>query len=182
MAVNQPLWPRQWLMTDERLGDRLWEAIDALPTAAGIVFRHYSLGEEERRDLGLRVAETARQAGFVLAVAGSRQLADELGASLLHNPDEPGSLPCSMAVHERQEALAAKAAGAALVFIAPVHRTRSHPEAKQLGPDMAAELAKLAGCPAIALGGMDAARFDALQAATSGAFHGYAGIDCWLRT
>lgn len=169
-------------MTDERIGERLWEAIGALPRGAGIVFRHYSLGEVERRELGLRVAEAARQAGLALAVAGSRQLADEFGASLVHNPDGTESLPFSMAVHDRQEALDAKAAGAALVFIAPVHPTRSHPNAKHLGVDSAAELARIAGCPAIALGGMDEARFDALQTATSGAFHGYAGIDCWLRT
>ena len=117
----------------------------------------------------------------MLAVAGSRQLASELGASLVHNPDGPGSLPCSMAVHDRREALDAKAAGAVLAFIAPIHPTRSHPDATHLGPDRAAELARIAGCPAIALGGMDEARFEALQAVTSGAFHGYAGIDCWLR-
>ena len=181
MAANQPPWPRLWLMTDERIGDRLWEAIDALPVGAGIVFRHYSLGEEARRALGLRVAKAARQAGLVLAVAQSRQLADELGAALVHNPDGPGSLPCSMAVHDPHQADAARMAGAALAFVAPIYPTRSHPGAPHLGPHTAAELAKMVGCPVIALGGMDAARFDALQAATSGAFYGYAGIDCWLR-
>jgi hypothetical protein len=38
----------------------------------------------------------------------------------------------------------------------------------------------MSGCPAIALGGMNAERFAELDAAFSGSFHGYAGIDCWL--
>ena len=42
MAANQPPWPREWLMTDERMGDRLWEAIDGMPPGSGVVFRHYA--------------------------------------------------------------------------------------------------------------------------------------------
>ena len=181
MAANQSPWPRQWLMTDERIGDRLWPAIDALPRGAGVVLRHYSLGEEERRALGLKVAEAARDRGLILGIAGSSGLAGELGASLAHNPDEPSGLPFSMAVHDERQAEAARLAGAALVFVGPVYATRSHPGAAHLGANSAAELARIARCPAIALGGMDRERFDALQAATSGAFHGYAGIDCWLQ-
>ena len=37
MAANQSLWPREWLMTDERIGERLWEAVDGLPPGAGVV-------------------------------------------------------------------------------------------------------------------------------------------------
>ena len=59
MTANQPQWPREWLMTDERIGDRLWEAIAALPSGAGVVFRHYSLADRERRELGLALAAAA---------------------------------------------------------------------------------------------------------------------------
>ena len=51
MTARQTAWPRTWLMTDERLGVRLWEAIDRLPSDSGIVFRHYSLGAAARRAL-----------------------------------------------------------------------------------------------------------------------------------
>jgi thiamine-phosphate pyrophosphorylase len=169
-------------MTDERIGDRLWAAIDRLPPGGGIVFRHYGLVEEERLALGWRIAEQARQRGLLLAVSGSRQLAEELGAALAHRPDRRGSLPCSMAVHDERQAHAARRAGAALAFIAPICPTRSHPGALALGPERAAQLARAAGCPAIALGGMDEERFRSLDAAYPGAFHGFAGIDCWLRT
>ena len=49
MTARQRDWPRAWLMTDERMGDRLWTAIDRLPIKhAGIVFRRYSLLDEAR--------------------------------------------------------------------------------------------------------------------------------------
>jgi thiamine-phosphate pyrophosphorylase len=180
MAANQPPWPREWLMTDERFDDRLWETIDRLPEGAGLVFRHYSLNEAERWSLGRRVAEAARQRSLVLAVAGCGRLAEELEAKLVHNPDAPSELPISMAVHDQRQAENARRAGAVLAFIAPIHRTRSHPGVRYLGTAKAAQLAQIAGCPAIALGGMDAASFAQLEASFPGVFHGYAGIDCWL--
>lgn len=181
MAANQSLWPRRWLMTDERIGDRLWEAVERLPPGGGIVLRHYDLGDAERLDLGLRLAERAMQRNLLLAVAGSRRLAEQLGAALVHNPDILGATPCSLAVHDEAQALAAREAGAALAFIAPVFTTRSHPDRPALGIVQASELASLTGCPAIALGGMDEARFARLESARPGLFHGFAGIDCWLR-
>src|SRR5262245_49532125 len=59
MTANQPPWPRDWLMTDERLGDRLWDAVDRLPAGAGIVFRHYRLSAAERMVLGEALASRA---------------------------------------------------------------------------------------------------------------------------
>ena len=182
MAANQPEWPRYWLMTDERIGDRLWQAIDRLPAGeGGIVFRHYGLPDTERLALGRRLADLAKRRRLLLAVAGGRDLAEMLGAALTHNPSERGSLPFSMAVHDEQQALAAKLTGAALAFVAPIHSTRSHPDRQPLGPARAAGLATICGCPSIALGGMNAARFEELESAFPGVFYGYAGIDCWLR-
>ena len=177
MEARQTPWPRAWLMTDERLGDRLWEALANLPDGAGgVVFRHYSLGKTERLNLGREVATIAGERGLTLAVAGSRSLAEQLGAQLAHNPDLAGALPLSLAVHDNAEAMAAKSSGASLAFVSPVLPTRSHPDRAALGVDRAWELAKLAGCPAIALGGMDAERFETLR----DRFYGYAGIGCWL--
>ena len=179
MARNQPSWPRRWLMTDERFGDRLWEAIDRLPTGGGIILRHYSLPESERVALGRQIAQRAAEKELMLGVAASRALADELGAALVHNPAGPGSLPATIAVHDEAQARAAMEMGAALTFVGPVFPTRSHPGRPALGVERAIELALLAGCPAIALGGMDENRFAALS---ERGFHGFAGIDCWLRT
>jgi len=177
MAANQPPWPRDWLMTDERMGDRLWEAIGHVPVeTGGVVFRHYSLGPVERLDLGKRVADIASARKLTLAVARDRQLAGNLGARLVHNPSEPGELPFSRPVHDEREAQAAREEGADLVFVSPIFPTRSHPNAPVLGVERAARLAEMAGCPAIALGGMTFGKFWELGPA----FHGWAGIDAWL--
>ncbi len=128
MAANQPSWPRQWLMTDERIGDRLWEAIDRLPFGrGGVVFRHYSLSEEVRLKLGIAIAAATRRRELVLAVAGSARLAEQLGAALHHNPADPADLPISLSVHDEAEAARACELGAELAFVSPVHATRFAP-------------------------------------------------------
>ena len=177
MEARQQSWPRVWLMTDERMGDRLWTAIARLPAGAGIVFRHYSLALGERAQLARRVAETVRQRGITLAIAADVELAQRVGAQLVHNPSSATDLPFSCSVHNLQEAAAAGAAGAQLVFISPVHATRSHPGRKPLGPALAVGLAEAAGVPAIALGGVNAANFPPLE---SEGFYGWAGIDAWM--
>jgi thiamine-phosphate pyrophosphorylase len=63
--------------------------------------------------------------------------------------------------------------------VSPVHETRSHPGRKPLGPELAIEIARAAGIPAIALGGMNAQNFTPLERE---GFYGWAGIDAWLRT
>ena len=179
MRQSQKPWPRQWLMTDERMGDRLWEAIDRLPyDSGGIVFRHYGVEPEKREIIAQRVADLCRKRGHVLGVARDLDYAHWLGARLVHNPREPtGDLPFSRAVHSIAEAEAARAEGAALVFVSPVRETRSHPGQLPLGRTKAARIAKAAGVPAIALGGMDYYAWIGMR----DAFHGWAGIDAWLR-
>lgn len=177
MTCRQTPWPRAWLMTDERLGDRLWRALANLPDGhAGVVFRHYSLMRSERARIGLRIAQICRSRTIVLAVGADEELAFELGADLVHNPRQPAALPFSKSVHSMKDALTAREAGAALVFISPVYRTLSHPSHAPLGPASAIELARAAGIPAIALGGMTERAFASLE---QGGFHGWAGIGAW---
>ena len=178
MDTRQQSWPRIWLMTDERMGDRLWEAVDRLPEGAGIVFRHYSLPADRRDELATRMAETAQKRRLTLAIAGDVGLAKRAGAQLVHNPaaDATG-LAWSRSVHTLEEAEAAK--GAVLVFVSPVCATRSHPGQKSLSPELAAKIARAASAPAIALGGVDARKFAQLERE---GFYGWAGIDAWLRT
>jgi thiamine-phosphate pyrophosphorylase len=179
MAANQPPWPRDWLMTDERMGERLWGAIGRVPAeTGGVVFRHHSLDPDERAELGMKVARLASERKLVLAVSRDSRLAERLGAQLVHNPPSPTELAVSRSVHDDREALAAREADTALVFISPVFPTRSHPEATALGAERAAILAALAGCPAIAMGGMTFGKFWELGPA----FHGWAAIDAWLES
>jgi thiamine-phosphate pyrophosphorylase len=178
MEGRQQSWPRAWLMTDERLGGRLWGAIGRLPRGAGIVFRHYSLEPRERQILADRIADAARGRGLILAIARDAELARRTGAALVHNPRrDAGGLPFSRAAHSLEEAEFARREGAALVFVSPVYSTRSHPGRKPLGPERAINIAKAAGVRAIALGGMDEQKFAVLERE---GFYGWAGIDAWL--
>ena len=179
MTSRQRPWPRQWLMTDERMGERLWEAVDRLEHGhGGIVFRHYGSPPEKRALIAQRIADLCRKRKLTLAVAHDPDLARCLGAQLVHNPDSAvADLPFSRAVHSIGEAEAARAEGAALVFVSPVRPTRSHPDRNSLGRARAAKIARAAGVPAIALGGMDRLAWMGMR----DVFHGWAGIDAWLK-
>lgn len=179
MTSRQRPWPRAWLMTDERMGEKLWTAIDRLPIKhAGIVFRHYQTPPEPRALLAQRIADICHRCSLALAIATDVDLARTIRADLVHNPpDPPSDLPFSRSVHSLDEAEAAKTAGAALVFVSPVYPTSSHPGRKPLYRPMALRIAKAAGAPAIALGGMNA--FKSARLEREG-FYGWAGIDAWL--
>ena len=179
MNARQRDWPRAWLMTDERMGDRLWEAIDRLPIKhSGIVFRHYRTPPVTRAALAGRIAEICRRRSLMLAIAGDEDLARTLRADLIHNPAEPPvDLAFSRSIHSMEEAEAAREAGAALVFVSPVYPTRSHPGQKPLGLARAKRIAEATGAPAIALGGMTEFKFPRLERE---GFYGWAGIDAWL--
>jgi thiamine-phosphate pyrophosphorylase len=161
-------------MTDERLGESLWQAIDNLPRGAGIVFRHYATEPRARRALFRRVAKIARLRGLVLLRAGSDRLGR--GEAGTHGFSRRAYGIRSRSAHSRREAIAAKRAGADLLFVSPVHATGSHPGARPLGPRRAATIARGLGIPAIALGGMNAMRFVRLR---DSGFYGWAAIDAW---
>lgn len=167
--------PRIWLVTDERQGDRLLDAVDRLPARAGIIFRHHSLGEPERRALfeGVR----SRRADATLLLAGPPGLARLWGADGWHGAHGGQGLHGAPA-HDLRELRRAEAAGARLLFVSPVYPTRSHPGAPTLGPRRFAALARQARRPVIALGGITAETAPKLL--RLGAY-GWAGVDAWLR-
>ena len=166
-------------MTDERMGERLWTAIDRLPIKhSGIVFRHYATAPDVRAALAGRIADICHRRSLALAIAADIDLARTLGSDLVHNPPEPThGVPFSRSVHSIDEAEAARDDGAALVFVSPVYSTASHPGRRALHRQRALRIAEAAGVPAIALGGMNAVKFARLGRE---GFYGWAGIDAWL--
>ena len=168
MRRRQPV-PRLWLMTDERLGDRLWAALAQLPRGSGVVFRHYSLSPKDRRSLFARVLAVARRRRLVVVRAGRLPLRGEMG---VHNGRGRGLRTAS--VHSRAELAAARDAD--VVFVSPVFATRSHPGVPSLGTVRLGLLVRRARVPVVALGGVDAARFRRLRGLP---LHGWAGIDAW---
>ncbi len=172
MRASQPL-PREWLMTDERQGERLLDAVARMPAGAGIVFRHYGLAEAERRALFERVRAEAARNGLLVLLAGPAGEAGAWGADGSHGRG-PGEGLRTAPAHDLAEIRAAEAAGASLIFLAPVFETRSHPEREALGAERFAALAAQTKLPVIALGGMNAERAQGLDGA-----YGWAGIDAW---
>jgi thiamine-phosphate pyrophosphorylase len=169
MQRRQPL-PRLWLMTDERQGEGLWDALERLPRGAGIVFRHYGLAAAERQRMFARVRKTSRKNGLVLLAAGARLPR----ADGIHGGAGLGLRTAS--AHNLTELKAAERQNVHLVFVSPVFATLSHPEARTLGRVRFGLLAHSARVPVIALGGIDKRRGRSLKALGA---YGWAGIDAW---
>jgi thiamine-phosphate pyrophosphorylase len=172
MCRRYPI-PTQWLMTDERMGDRLWDALERLPRGGGVVFRHYALDPTERAALLDRVATVAARRGLILLGAGGLA-----GPDGVHNGVRRGHGLLSRSAHSRGEVIAAVRAGADLVFVSPVYPTRSHPGAPVLGRAGLRMIVRGLPVPVIALGGMTPARFRRLR---SLGIYGWAGIASWTR-
>jgi thiamine-phosphate pyrophosphorylase len=174
MRSRQPL-PRLWLMTDERMGDALWDALARLPRGSGVIFRHYET--RDRRALFERIRTIARRRGLMLLLAGSLREAAAWKADGAHgrSPHLRTTRPLlrTAPAHDARELARVRAHA---VFLSPVFATRSHPGASALGPMRFARLVRMSEAPAIALGGMDARRFRHL--ARLGAY-GWAGIDAF---
>ena len=162
------------------MGDRLWRAIDALPSGSGIVFRHHDTLAEERVELAKRVAEASRQRNLTLAISRDIGLARALDAALVHNPaGDPGASPFSRSAHSLEQARAANEAGASLIFLSPIQMTRSHPGRLSMPDEEVRRILALLEVPCIALGGMNRERFARIE---QDGFYGWAGIDAWLGT
>jgi thiamine-phosphate pyrophosphorylase len=165
MPRRQPL-PRLWLMTDERQGEALWEALERLPKGAGVVFRHHGLRPRERKETFEKVRKIARRRRLLL-------LADRrLRADGVHGGRGNGFR--SGSAHSLRELKSAERSGALLVFLSPAFPTRSHPGARALGPVRFGLISRQARVPVIALGGVDARKARRLPH-----IYGWAGIDAW---
>lgn len=167
MPRRQPL-PTIWLLSDFRNDAALERALKRLPRGSGLVFRHYHLAKAERRARFKALARLARARGHLVALAGSRTEARAWGADLAYGPG--GHVA---PVHSAREIALARHADA--LMLSPVFPTRSHPDARALGPVRFRLLATLSGKPAIALGGMNSHRARVLK------WPRWAGIDAFLQ-
>ena len=173
--------PRLWLFTDERIGtEALFAALRRLPRGSGIVFRHYGLSRRERSALLDRIHDLSRKRSLLLLVAAAPGAISPLRADGIHQPGwqprraRPKGLLLSMPAHNRRDLIAARRAGADIIFLSPVFPTRSHPGAPGFGPLRFGLLARQAKMSVIALGGMNPQRFSRLQLLGA---HGWAAID-----
>jgi thiamine-phosphate pyrophosphorylase len=170
--------PRLWMMTDERQGEDLWDALERLPRGAGVVFRHYGLAPAARRAVFRRVRAIAERKRLTLLLAARPNIAAAWGAEGVHGRGAPRSSRGlrTASAHDLRQLRAAERSGADLVFISPAFATRSHPGARPLGPLRFAILARQSRVPVIALGGMSA---DKARRLAGCGLYGWGGIDAW---
>jgi thiamine-phosphate pyrophosphorylase len=172
--------PRIWLLTDERQGEALWPALAKLPRGSGVIMRHYSLHEKERRALFTRIRAITDRRRLTLLLSADPRRADQWGAdgsySDANGRRKAGRL-WAAAVHDLAEIRRAERQGANLLLLSPLFSTRSHPGAHALGPTGFARLARATRLPVIALGGVQARHARLLH--RIGAY-GWAGIDAFI--
>jgi len=174
MRRRHPALPRLWLMTDERQGDDLWVAVRRLPRGAGIIFRHHATTPEIRHHMFERLRAIARRHGLTLLAAGNPLPGVRPGHHRRPGPPRFGTAPA----HDLKEIRVAERSGAKAILLSPVFATRSHPGAPVLGPMRFAALCEATRLPVIALGGMDAHRFERMRRLGA---QGWAAIDAWKR-
>jgi thiamine-phosphate pyrophosphorylase len=158
MKRRQTSLPRQWLIADDRLDGNLWAAVRKLPRGSGILFLYRGLPKRERARLLMTVRRWARGRSLVIV--------DEAAGRAAR-------------VHDAVELRQAAMRGIALLFLSPMFPTRSHPQWEPFSRMRAAAMLRLTNAPVIALGGMSRKRFTRVQRL---GFHGWAGIDAWIRT
>jgi thiamine-phosphate pyrophosphorylase len=165
MPLRQASLPSIVLMTDERMGEALWEALERLPRGAAVIFRHYDLPPKARRALYERVRAVARRRGLSLLLAGSSRQAVAWKADGAHDrsPHRRSSRPLlrSAPVHDRAGLRAARHAD--LRLVSPVYATRSHPGQRALGIVRLGLLLGRERRGIVALGGMTRERARALR-------------------
>jgi thiamine-phosphate pyrophosphorylase len=170
MPPRQSPLPRIWLVSDRRNDARLATVLARLPRGSGLIFRHYHLDPAPRRARFAALSRIARARGHQVILAGPPRLARRWGADGSYGAPVPGRTLAT--VHSLREIGRARRLGAAAVLLSPVFATRSHPGAAPLGPQRFRALARRAGLPVIALGGMDARRARALGAPRFAAIDG----------
>lgn len=145
MRARQTL-PELWLISDERNDAELEHALRWLPRGSGFIYRHYHLSTDERIARFATLARIAEARGHTIVVAGdgygppaTLKRRDILRLATAHTLREIGHV---------------NRADADAVLLSPVFPTRSHPNAKALGPARFRLLARYAKAPVIALGGM----------------------------
>jgi thiamine-phosphate pyrophosphorylase len=160
--------PALWLISDARNDAGLDRALARLPRGSGLIYRHYHLAGPERLARFRALQRIARARGHVVVLADSALTAREWRADGIYGaprslwPRRAGLLHLATA-HDMAELGLAARLGADAALLSPVFPTRSHPGGKTLGAVRFRLLARQAGLPVIALGGMTRARARVLK-------------------
>jgi thiamine-phosphate pyrophosphorylase len=169
-----PSIPALYFFTDPERTPDPRAIVRRLPRGAAVVYRHF--GAQGRERVARQLASLCRSRGLRLLVAADPALARRVGADGVHWPEDrlssmrAGLSIVTVAAHSAAALERARLAGVDAVVLAPVFETRSASGRRALGPFRASQLARSAGVPVIALGGVNAENARLL------AGRGFAGI------
>lgn len=160
--------PDLWLISDERNDAQLEQALKNLPLGSGFIYRHYHLTDQARVARFLDLARICRARGHLIILADSALTAREWGADGIYGAPKAlyprrRDMVQLAAAHNMADIGAANRIGADACLLSPVFTTRSHVDARLLGPARFCLMARHAQMPVIALGGMNAHRAAAMD-------------------
>jgi thiamine-phosphate pyrophosphorylase len=157
--AGAPAIPSLYFFTDPARTPDPVAIAETLPRGAAIVFRHF--GAADRLQTARALARVARRRGLKLLIGADAALARRVGADGVHWPErllaraERFGLTTA-ATHSAEAAARAAAVGVEAIMLSPVFPSRSASATHALGAFRASQIARAAGRPIIALGGVNA--------------------------
>lgn len=152
--------PALWFFTDPARTPDPLAAIALLPRGTGVVYRHF--GAAGRGRTARALARACRRNGLVFLIAADPELAARVGADGVHWPERllpprralsDGRL-VTAAAHSAEALARAAAHGADAATLSPIFPTQSASGHAPLGLFRASQMARAAGLPVLALGGV----------------------------
>lgn len=135
-----------------------------LPRGSGVVYR--SFGAANALLLARKLARICRRRGLILLIGADAELARRCGADGVHVPErlvqksaKPAHGLITAAAHGPRALQRARRSGADAAILSPVFASRSASAKTPLGQRRAAALARSAGLPVYALGGIRFGQF-----------------------
>jgi thiamine-phosphate pyrophosphorylase len=156
--AGRPPLPSLFFLTDPARAPAPEEIVRRLPCGAAVIYRHF--GAADRAATAAALAMLCRRRGLLLLIGADAGLARRVGADGVHWPERliptrrSGFRLETAAAHSAQALRLAAAAGLDAALLAPVFPSRSPSAARPLGPRRGGALARQAGLPVIALGGV----------------------------
>lgn len=157
--------PPLFFVTDPDRTPEPWLVAERLPAGAGVIYRAF--GVIGALETAQRLKQIAEVRGLTLLIGLDAALAEACGAHGVHLPERALAVPTAMraehpdwiltgAAHGPRGIVAAEALGLDAVFLSPVFPSRSPSAGQPLGLERFSAMARAAGIPVYALGGVNA--------------------------
>jgi thiamine-phosphate pyrophosphorylase len=160
VARNGRALPRAWFMTDPKRTPKPERIAERLPAGFGVIYRHY--GASDRFETAARLAAICRRRRLVLLVSADPQLAQSIRADGVHWPEarvqgvrlrHPHWIE-TMSAHSPRAIAKARRYGIDAAILSAVFASASPSAAAPMGALRFRDIARSAGLPVYALGGI----------------------------